>query len=221
MPSEANETRRASALLIGIGSFLSVVLMAHHPSTGAGDTASLVEELSREAALTSGVHGGLIALMGCLLLGFTGFSEHLGLEKLRIRAALGAYGLGIAFMIVAAMVSGFIVPGLASRYASEAAAASVLESVRPTLRLCFQANQSAAEAGTVAMSIAILLWSWALLVRSGPSRAIGAFGLAVGAVPPLALLVGRLELDVHGMGAVVLAQAVWSVAVAVWLYRRR
>ncbi|HSF17260.1 MAG TPA: hypothetical protein VLK65_17055 [Vicinamibacteria bacterium] len=221
MPTESNETHRASGLLIGIGSVLAVLLMAHHPSTGGRDTASLVEELSLEAPLTSGVHGGLIVLMGCLLLGFTGFSEHLGLEKLRVRAALCAYGLGIAFMIMAATVSGFIVPGLASRYVSEAATAPVLESVRPALRLCFQANQSAAQAGTVALSIAILLWSWTLLERSGPSRAIGIFGIAVGVLPPLALFAGRLHLDVHGMGAVVLAQAFWSVAVAIWLYRRR
>jgi hypothetical protein len=146
-----------------------------------------------------------------------GLSEYLGLDLARVRGASLAYGLGLAFMVFAAMVSGFFVPRLASYYGG--ASVGELEALMPVLRLGFQMNQSLAGAGTVAFSAAILLWSWVLLGREGASRAVGVLGLVVGAVPAGALLGGRLHLDVHGMGAVMLGQALWSVGVAIWWMR--
>jgi hypothetical protein len=49
----------------------------------------------------------------------------------------------------------------------------------------------------------------------------GGFGCVVGAGAVVALLSGRLPMNVHGVGAFVLAQAVWGVAVAVLLMRNR
>lgn len=210
---------RASPLLIGAGSVLSLIFMAHHPSTGASGIADAVAEMSREASISRAVHGGLIAVLSAVFLGFLGLSDYLGPRLVRVRAASLAYGLGVAFMTLAAMVSGFLVPGLASRYAG--APVPELEALGPVLRLCYETNQSMAKAGTVALSVAIFLWSWTLLGRGTAARAIGALGLLVGVVPVLGLAGGHLDLDVHGMGAVMLGQAVWSVAVAIWWARTR
>ena len=66
-----------------------------------------------------------------------------------------------------------------------------------------------------------LAWSLALFPRPGAARWIGLAGLLAGGLPIAGLLAGLLALDVHGMGLVVLAEAAWNVAVAVWLLRTR
>jgi hypothetical protein len=51
-------------------------------------------------------------------------------------------------------------------------------------------------------------------------RGTGAYGLVVATVALLALLSGHLRLDIHGFGAVVLAQGVWLVLVGLELMRQ-
>jgi len=43
----------------------------------------------------------------------------------------------------------------------------------------------------------------------------------VALVPGLALIFGQIHLDVHGMTEVVVVQAIWNVAVAVLMLRRK
>lgn len=121
-------------------------------------------------------------------------------------------------MLGAATVSGFVAPGLAERYAQ--ATPQEMEAAAPIFRFGFEVNQALAKIGATAQSVGIFLWSWVLLLRAGAPkwvRAVGALGLAVGAFPVLGLVSGSLALDVHGMLAVVVAQAVWTIAIGAWL----
>jgi hypothetical protein len=86
--------------------------------------------------------------------------------------------------------------------------------------LCHSVNQTLAQAGTVAMSIAMLVWSLAMFERGIAARIIGVLGLLAGALPIIGLLSGLLRLDVQGMGLVILVQAIWSLAVGIWLMRQ-
>jgi hypothetical protein len=60
-----------------------------------------------------------------------------------------------------------------------------------------------------------------LLRDLGLPRLIGALGLLVSAAPALALMLGLVHLDVHGMAAVVLLQALWNVAIGLAMMRGR
>jgi hypothetical protein len=210
---------RAEALAIGVGSVLSVVLMAHHPSTRASDMAEGIAQTARAAGLSGLVHGGLIVTMVVVFFGVLGLAGRLGWFKARVRAGALAYGLGVVAMAGAALVSGFLVPGFARAYAG--ASGVDADALRPIFQLCYQTNQVLARAGTMALSAATLVWSLVMLERDPLARAVGALGLAAGALPVLGLLSGYLRLTVHGMGAVVLLLAVWNVAAAVWLIRSR
>lgn len=117
------------------------------------------------------------------------------------------------------MVSGFLVPGLATAYAGRADVEA--ETLRAVFGLCQQMNQVLARLGTMTLSLAIFSWSLVMLERDSWARAVGVLGLAVGAFPVAGLVTGHLRLHVPGMGAVILVQAVWNVGVAVWLGRRR
>jgi len=206
---------RTAALAIGVPSLLSVLLMAHHPSLHTSGMGEAVSALSRMATVNAFVHGGLILMLGTILFGFVEFSGLLGWGCPAVRGGMVAYGAGALFEAGAAIVNGFVVTRLAAGYAGQPAEA--LETLRPILRLCFEANQALAQVGVSATSLGIVAWSLALLRRAGAARAIGSLGLAVGVLPVAGLSSSLLSLNVGGMLAVVVAQTVWNLAVAAWL----
>lgn len=68
-----------------------------------------------------------------------------------------------------------------------------------------------------ASSAAIGLWSMEIVRTGQLRRSAGILGCAVAALALLALFSGHLRLDVHGFGAVVLAQATWLIVVGLEL----
>jgi hypothetical protein len=70
------------------------------------------------------------------------------------------------------------------------------------------------------MSAGIALWSADLIRDTGAPRLIGVLGVLVSLIPGLALMFG-VHLDVPGMTALVLLQAVWNVVVGVAMMRSR
>jgi hypothetical protein len=207
----------SGALLVGT-SILSLALMLHHPSvaTGAHGTSAAIAELARTGSLARVVHGGLIALLAVQAFAYVELAERLGWGRRVVRAAVVAYAAGFVAMIGATLISGFVVPRLADRY--EASGTGDVEAVRAVLVACTAGNRTLAEFAAIAMSVAIALWSGALLDRS---RTVAALGLLSGVVPAAALLTGALHLEVSGMTLVVLLQGVWNVAVGAALLRRR
>ncbi len=163
------------------------------------------------------VHGVLVALMVLMLHGFVDVARHLGWRLARVRAGTIAYGTGVVCMLVAALGNGFVMPGLAEIYADRAD--TELDALDPLFMLCHLLGHSFARAGVVAMSSAIASWSSVMLGRGALARALGAFGLLVAGLTVIGIFTGRLHLDVFGMGLVIVAQAEWTVGVAVWLRR--
>lgn len=217
-PSISNASRMLG-ILLAAGSIVMVVFMAMHPSAHTQDFASLLDELAKGAAFNGFVHGTLM-IAGCIVfLGLFGLAERLGLARPLVRSGLIAYAIGQFAGIGAATVNGFLVPGLAAKYASSDPA--TLDRVRPMLALCFEVNHTLARLDVFAMSIAVLLWSTVLAHWPGTSRIIGIAGIACAALPLAALLAGRLPMNIHGFGAFILLQSLWSFSIAVQLIRGR
>jgi hypothetical protein len=211
---------RSAGLTLIVGSVLSVAAMTHHPSTAASGTAERLSEMTHEATLAGIVHGVLIALMLLVLWGLLRLAGILGWSSSRVQIGAIAYGAGVICMVGAATVSGFVVPGLAEHFVE--AAPEIMESSLPVFRLCFEINQALAQIGAIAMSVGIFLWSWVLAAGAGYRRwvrGLGGLGLVVGTLPVLGLLSGSLHLDVHGMLAVLLAQAGWTICIGAWMLR--
>ena len=208
-----------SCLVVLAGSVLSAAVMAHHPTTGASDSAGALAEIVREAPASRVVHGALIALMVLVFHGLGTFSGALGWHLARVRAAALAYGLGVVLHTLAALTSGFVVPALAERMPMPAE--TELETLRSLLVNAHVVNQALAMTGVVAMSAAVVAWSWVLLGRGRFARVLGGLGIVTSGPHALLILVGHIHLDVHHMTAVVVIQALWSVGVAVWMLRLR
>jgi hypothetical protein len=212
--AEAASTRRAGIVLVA-ATIVSIVAMAHHPSVGSHDPGAAIAEIGTKATLNRLVHGVLIALMGLELWAFATFADRLGARRGAVRLGFVAYAIGIGAMIGAALVSGFVVTRLAAHYAEAGADPSAFANLA---RLAMTGNQALAELGVIAISAAILAWSIELL-HDRTRRWLAAVGIAASVLPALALVAGVFRLDVGGMTLVVVAEAVWNVAVGVALIR--
>jgi len=219
VPGEARSraaARAAGALLIG-ASILEIGAMAHHPTAHAHDMAALLVQLQALSAVSAWVHGVLIALMLTVFFALTEFAWQRGITRPAIRAGLIAYAAGVVAMLGAALVDGFVTPRVATL--STGVSATDLQVTAQLLKLCMLFNQGLARLGAVAMSVGITAWSLDLVRGAGGERALGVFGVAIGLGSAGALILGALQLDVHGMMLVLVLQVIWTIGVGVLLLR--
>jgi hypothetical protein len=210
------EARIAGSVLVA-ATLLSILMMAHHPSASTHDPAALAADIANTATLSRVVHAVLIALIAVELFAFVVFSGRLIAGRLAARAAIVAYAIGTGAMIGAALISGFVVSSLGVYYAGVADPAPFVDFAR----VCMTGNQALAKLGVIASSVGIALWSIALLHDRARGRWLAIIGFVTGLAPAVALLAGAIRLDVHGMLLVVLAQAIWNLAVGVELIRSK
>lgn len=85
----------------------------------------------------------------------------------------------------------------------------------------FQLNQAFARLYAVASSLAMVLWSAAILRGGALNRGLGIYGLVLGPTTVVGVFSGRLNPDVHGFGLIILAQALWFVVAGMLLCRTR
>ena len=213
-PVESASARRAGIVLVA-ATIVSIVAMAHHPSVGSHDPGAAIAEIGTKASLSRIVHGVLIALMGLELYAFAVFADRIGARRDAVRVGFVGYAIGIGAMIGAATISGFVITSLAAHFADAGADPSAFANLA---RLAMTGNQALAQLGTIAISAAILAWSIALL-RDRSNRWLAIIGFAASVLPALALVAGVIRLDVTGMTLVVVAEAVWNLAVGVALIR--
>jgi len=208
--------RSAGGILL-VATLLEILAMAHHPSVSTPDIAQAALQIVRFSKFAALIHCVLMALMLLVVYGFSEFSLRRGLGRPLIRAGAIAYGAGVIAMLGAALVSGFVLPDLASL--TRHVTAIDLQINEQLFVLCRVLNQTCASFAVVAMSVGIVLWSIDLLRDSGSRRMVAVLGLLAGAIPAAALLGGWLHLDVHGMTQVSVLQGCWNLAVAVLLMR--
>lgn len=173
---DSSRSDRAVGVILLIAAALTVVAMAHHPSSAHGGSLVYV------------VHGTMIVLLSALFFGFCHYSMRRGLGRPLILAALVAYGLNYFAHVIAGTVNGFIVPALAARGQDIPHALFVF---------AWEANQAFARLGTAATAVAFALWGLDLLRQENVfSRLVGGFGFVAG-VLPLVLLFNDSTMDVQ------------------------
>jgi hypothetical protein len=208
---DGRRARLGGSTLIA-GAAMGLVTMALHP-TG--------HEAMRDVAtarLSVAVHALGIAAAPTTLHGAWVLTRRLARRAPSAELALAFQGLAAVAAVLAATASGFLATALARRAAGETGAAREL--TMGLLRYTGTLNQASARILVGASSLAILLWSIAILRTRLLGRPTGVLGGVVAAATLAVLLAGRLRLDVHGFGAVVLAQAVWLALVGLELRRR-
>ena len=178
--------------------------MAIHP-TGATSHLNIVSGIAHGLALLS------ILL---LLLGTLGMTRLLNQPDRLAVAALVTYSFAAVAIMLAATVSGFIMPNLLAMMARDTPAGG--PPWRIVIAAFFQINQAFSKLYSVGAALAICLWSITSL-RQNRAKAVATFGLISALVVVLLILVGHLRLDIHGMTAVMLSQVLWFVLMGFWL----
>jgi len=150
------DNRKAGWALI-LGSVGGMVTMAIHPVAGGPMTPAQIERL----AIVSGIAHGL-ALISVLLLflGTCGLTRALaGPDRLAF-SALVTYGFAAVAIMIAASVSGWIMPGIMKQMARDVATNSASQGdYRIVIGAIFQINQAMSRIYSVGAAVAIMLWS--------------------------------------------------------------
>jgi hypothetical protein len=193
-----------SGICLIAGSLASVLVMVFHP-TGADVVTHA--NFAQQAALNIGVHSAAIAAIPVLFLGLLGVSRRLGPSDLT-NAALVAFGFGGAAVMCAAVASGFVATPVIEQMLTVETARDTYQAL---LKYTGMWNQGFANVYLVASSVAILLWSAAILKSAAMARAAGVAGIAVGCGILIAFFGGVLRLDAHGFGLVTFAQCGWFI----------
>jgi hypothetical protein len=204
---------RKSGIALIAGSLGGVLTMAIHPTAAASLTAEQVGHLS----VISGIAHSLAMVSVLLLfLGACGLARRLAAADRISFAAIVTYGFACVAIMIAAAVSGFIVPGIMKHMVRDVPAAEhqwqiVIDGI-------FQINQAFARVYSVAASIAIILWSVSALRNGGLGRGVAIYGCVVAPLIIVGIGIGHLRLDVHGMAVVMLGQTIWFILVGSQLY---
>src|SRR5438105_400569 len=178
-------TNEKAGLALVIASVVAAAAMTQHPSgRDILDSAVAGGQNARDIA----VH--LIAIAGelTLLLGTLALTAALPAQRDLAVSAFVIYSAAIFCLIIAAVASGLIAPSLAGQLADAQAPAQ--DAMRTMFSFNGHINQTFARLGFGLASVAIAMWSLAM-VRAGFSRSLGVYGMAAGSLIIAALLTSQ------------------------------
>jgi hypothetical protein len=217
-PRTARPDGKIAAIVIAVSALVAILAVAQHPTVAIHAPAQAIPELVRLAPLDRLVHGILIAVMLALLFAFSIFSLRRGLDRQTTVGGFVAYAFGCLAVIGAAIIDGFVTPDIASRYVR--VNPDDIKSAVPLLLFCAIAIQNLTKLGFIAMSTGICVWSAGLVRSPGALRVTAIVGFAA-AFLPLLILAYVPYLNPHSVGAVVILQGAWYLAIAALLLTRR
>jgi hypothetical protein len=199
-----------------VGSLSAIITMIFHP-TGRDLLGQPDEIARRNETIAIAMHS--LALFGVPLLffGFLGFSRRLGLDHPLVSAAIVSYGFALLAGTCAAVINGLVAPAITRRILTAD------EVTQPLLRLILMnntlINQAFDKIFIVSGSLAIIFWS-ACMIRVGRfARIVALLGIVIGLVCILGLFSGHLRLNAHGFGLLIFGQMIWTILIAVFLFR--
>jgi hypothetical protein len=208
-----NDRKGGIAFIVGSVGF--IVTMAVHPTPGGQLQAEQVVRLSQTSGLA---HSLGIASAIFLFLGACALAQRLRDQTCSF-AALVTFGFSCVAIVIAASISGFVMPALLKRMAHDDAANAHLWQI--VIWGIFQINQALARVYAILASVAIVLWSTAAWRNRGLHRGIVIYGYVIAALIIVAVASGHMRMDVHGMAAVGLGQAIWFVLAGVQMGSRQ
>ncbi|MBZ5508513.1 MAG: hypothetical protein LAO78_23900 [Acidobacteriia bacterium] len=202
---------RMSGMALIAGMAGSIITMAFHPT---GHDLVTPEHSASMMQLNVVVHSLALVCIPILFMGALGLTQRLASPNRLALAGLVLFGFAEVAVMIAAVASGLVAPGLFHHMAADPGMADIWRAV---LTLNGHLNQAFAQVYVVASSAAIVLWSAAIL-RSGTfSRPLGLYGCILGPLTVIAVLSGHIRLNVHGFGLVILGQALWLITAGVLL----
>lgn len=203
-----DNSKAGIALLLG--SVGGAIAMAIHPTLATTQSAHL-------AVLSGIAHSLALISIFLLFLGTCRVAQFLSAPDRLAFTALIAFGFSSTAVMIAAAVSGWVIPGILRLMAHDVpAAASTWHVATASI---FQLNQALSRIYSVGTCAAILLWSIAGLRQKSLPRGIAIYGYLSGPAIALLIGIGHLRLDVHGMAVVMLSEVIWFAGLGLTFLR--
>lgn len=191
---------RAGAWAIVAGTIMSVALMLAHPTQAGATQIGPID-------LNVIVHAAAVLAMPLLVFGAWALTKLI--DRPLAALALVFYAFGCVAVMSAAIMSGFVMAQLVDAAHTPGASRTGID-FQSLANLTHWQNQAYANVYTGMAALAVLMWSIAW--RGAPvQRVLGIF-IAGGTLAWM--LTGTLTLNIHGMLAVTLGQAVWVLFAA-------
>jgi hypothetical protein len=200
------------ALIAGV--IMSLLTMANHP-TGL-DVLGI--DAASQTRLSVIVHALALSALPLSLLGAIAITRRVSEDREIATLALVSFALATAAVLSAAVFSGFVTTPIAVQLRGAEDVAKPL--LRTLMGYSGLINHAYASAYVGFSSAAMAFWGAAMVRTRACPEWIGYSGAIVGAATVALLFAGHIRMDVHGFGAVVLAQGVWLVSCGVTLIRR-
>jgi hypothetical protein len=118
------------------------------------------------------------------------------------------------------VADGLVTPSLLRQIVAAAGEPSAIDGWRMMSCYNFYVNQAYAQVFVAASSVAMVLWSASTWRSRELGHGLGVYGCILGPATLLALFSGHLNLDAHGFGIVIFAQASWFIVAGALLWRR-
>lgn len=204
---------RKSGIALIAGSIGGILTMAIHPTARGTLTPDQVAHLATTSAIA---HSLAMVSFVLLFLGACGLVRRIAAPDRMAFSGLVVFGVACVAVLIATAVSGFIVPDMMRLMARDNPAAQ--QQWKLMITSIFQINQAFSRIYTVAASVAIILWSVSALRNGALGRKLCWYGCVIAPLIIVGIVSGHLRMDVHGMGAVVLGQAIWFVVAGMEMY---
>ena len=216
MSEEGQASMRAPGIVLIAAGAITIAAILHHP-TGRGDTdAEFVASIVRVGAMLRLVHGAMIALLLAITYGVAAYALRRGVDRPLVLAGLLTFVAGVFVMLPAPLLDGFVLPDFA---AQAQANAEIMAAFPAWSRFSMDMLLAFANASSVLISLGIALLSLGMMHERGVMRWFGLAGV-MGVLPgALAILAGKLQLDLHGMTLITVVWCAWFVGLGALLVR--
>lgn len=208
---------RLNGIQLILGSVGVVLTLSLHPD---GRELFSPDTYASAAFRTTAVHSIALAALPLWFLGALGLARRIrpSSDNLGIAGAV-LYGFAIVAMLNALVVDGLVTPLVAGKIVQEAA--PIKDMWKAVLRYNGMVDMCFIYVYLAASSVAVGLWSIAMLRSRDLSRSLGAFGALIAVVALGALLSGLMSRHMHVFSGAILLQALWFAIAGGWLWRVR
>ncbi len=208
-------SHKAGGLALILASVIMLVAMTHHP---AGHDLMSPSHFAAIGRLNTVVHSIALFIVPLLFLGGWALTLSFDAPNFSAAAALTLFGFSLVAVVNAGTLNGLVALPL-FRHVLDSQGWPDATLWRAILEYNGRLNQAFTTLFVVGSALAILLWSIAMLKERATRRLIAIYGCIAGPLIALDMLSGRLQLDVQGFGAVVVAESIWFIVAGAQLYR--
>jgi hypothetical protein len=130
-----------------------------------------------------------------------------------------AYLIGCIAMVAATLLDGFVTPHIAAD-AIRATDSQRVQFAYDLVHYIGVVLNDAAKLGWILQTVGAAAWSVVLLCERGATRMVGSLGLASSALVCVLVGVSAVNMSMASLLGVLLAQLIWNLAAAAFLFRR-